>query len=461
MSENTNASARWLLPLCVAIVLAVSLAVTAELIFDPQTQRLFATNEDIVQIARFAESAGPGEVASWWTGPWIQRTRPFYRPLASVWFWLQFKLFRDNYQRWDIVSWLMQAGVCLLMFFFVRRLFGVERPEGALAGLLAVLWFAIPHDKAGQYENHIGNRGIAWGVMPYFPVQTDIGSLALALGALLLLDRYLHQPSRRAAAGVLVGSCAALLWKETALVLPLLSALVVLYRRAWGRGAWLLAAQVGLVGLFLLARHAAVPNAWGPRWTSLADLLRNGALVVDQHGPRRVTASNIAWRALFYLHEPYYAYLKKGTLCLPAGVILATALPAVILRRRGPWWAAALVGLAVLALTGVVLSALYFGHYNPLVLTIGFFPSDLARMFVLNIGAIYVWLLRKRGPTLPLAGGVAVAHLPIIHVLGAHYFYWPVAWWAMLNGTLLALLAASAWGKLRALGASWKRKKDQ
>jgi hypothetical protein len=61
----------------------------------------------------------------------------------------------------------------------------------------------------------------------------------------------------------------------------------------------------------------------------------------------------------------------------------------------------------------------------------------LLRVTLLLLGLVAAWALRCRAPTVPLLGGLLIVHLPILHVFGPHYYYWPVAWWSMLNATLV------------------------
>ena len=47
-----------------------------------------------------------------------------------------------------------------------------------------------------------------------------------------------------------------------------------------------------------------------------------------------------------------------------------------------------------------------------------------------------------------LAGMVLAVHLPVLHLKGPHYLYWPAAFWSLLSAALLG----EAWRQWRALG---------
>jgi hypothetical protein len=65
----------------------------------------------------------------------------------------------------------------------------------------------------------------------------------------------------------------------------------------------------------------------------------------------------------------------------------------------------------------------------------------LALLFLLGL---LVLVRLGDGRTWTLVGMVVAVHLPILHLTGPHYWYWPAAFWALLHARLLSL----AWQRL-------------
>ncbi|MBM3501410.1 MAG: hypothetical protein FJX74_22375, partial [Armatimonadetes bacterium] len=285
---SPNRPLRWAIPLAAAIALAG----TADMIFREEVRVLYEPNGDIQSILRHAEEAGPGDVLSWWTGVWIERDSPYYRPLASMLMYAEYLAFGRAWRPFCMVSWLMHAGICVLMLLFLARLFdGWAPPWRVLPGLLAVAWFSIPCETTVDGP-HWGNRGIARGLMPYWPAQTDLGCLLLSLLSLLLWDRWLRKsgtgtnfprdvcgelvpvPDFRGLVPVLALFVAALLFKEHAVVLPLLAAGLAVHRRSsWKLAGLTAGVGLGVSGGFLLLRGLLAPEAWSPEYKSLEHVL--------------------------------------------------------------------------------------------------------------------------------------------------------------------------------------------
>ncbi|MBC8101704.1 MAG: hypothetical protein H7Z41_03855 [Cytophagales bacterium] len=56
------------------------------------------------------------DTARWWTGTWVGKV-PFYRPLTSMLFWTQWKLWGDNERRYNVLATLLHLWA---VFEFVR-----------------------------------------------------------------------------------------------------------------------------------------------------------------------------------------------------------------------------------------------------------------------------------------------------------------------------------------------------
>jgi len=409
----------WAIPLAVA----VALAGTADMIFREDVRRLYETNPDIVSILGNAEKAGPSDVLSWWTDVWIEHDSPYYRPLASMLMYAEYRAFGEAWRPFCIVSWLLHAAICALIVLLLARLFGHWAPHlRVLPGLLAVAWFSIPCETTVDGP-HWGNRGIARGLMPYWPAQTDLGCLLLSLLSLLLWDRWLEGGRGKTLVGAIIAFVAALLFKEHAVVVPLLAVAIALYRKRSPKFSALMGA-IGIVasGLFLMLRGLLAPGAWGPHY----------------RGP-----GHLMLKVTLYLCEPtLVARLNGHDWLIISGALVAVCVGLAIYRPRRLYLHAFGAFLAVF-LPPQLLAG------NIALPTLPEFAWLLARITLTFVLFLLAFEQSKRGPSLALLGCLLAVHLPILHVMGPHYYYWPVAWWSMLNATVIAGLP----GTLRAAKA--------
>jgi len=415
---------RWYLGgLLLCIVLG--LAATAYGVFSPSLRKLYARNIDSVEIATCAEGATSADIAGWWTGVWIQPTSPYYRPLSSMLFWLEYKAFGMNFQGHVLVSWVLHAVLCALLYRLAFRLLPGPPRERVCFAVVAVVLFNLRRGPTGP--DWIA-APVAHGVVAWWPGQTDQFCLLCCLPALSLLDRWWLEGGRRDLAWGGVLTAVALLFKEMAVTMPLLAGCLGLYRggpatmRLWevreGRRhlsvgpMWKLVVP-GMVamGLFLLARHSMAPEAWGPEMRSVGRIV-----------------SKVVWYAA---ELPSAIVMARGfwvvgvSLFLAAGLYVYARLP----RRPSAVW----LVLGLLVGAGVVAQLL---EGNFAILTV---PREMAAigtmtLFILGVAAL---LHVRRGLTWPLLALVAAVHLPILHVQGPHYLYWPAAFWGLFNASLL------------------------
>jgi hypothetical protein len=404
----------WAIPLAVAIALAG----TGGLIFREDVRLLYETNGDINEILSDAAQASPGSIIDWWTGSWIQHGSTYYRPLASMLFYGEYLAFGRAWRPFCIVSWLMHAGVCVLVLLLMARLFNRWPAHRRLwPGLLAVAWFSLPCETSVDGP-HWGNRGIARGVMPYWPAQTDVGCLLFSLLALLLFDRWLAGSRRRTLIGAVLSFVAALLFKEHAVIVPLLAVMLAIYRKR-PLTSVALVGGIGLAaaGLFLLLRGCLAPGAWAPHFK----------------GP-----GHVLFKLGVYFCEPAVAALTNDLAwVVVSSVLLAACLGLAIYRPR--WAYAYAVGAFVALFLPPQLMA-----GNIALPTLPEFAFWLGRVTMTLALLPLIWEQRHRGPALILAGCLLIVHLPVLHVFGPHYYYWPVAWWSMLNATVIAGLGGTA-----------------
>jgi hypothetical protein len=408
----------WAIPLTVV----VALGGTADMIFREEVRRLYETNADIAEILRYAESATPADIPRWWAGTWIEISSPYYRPLASTLFFVEAKLFHGAWRPLCLVSWFLHAGVCVLILLLLRRLATGTPAVRVLPGVLATALFSLPCETTVDGP-HWGNRGIARGLMPYWPAQTDLGCLLLSLLSLILVDRWLETQRRRTLIGAVLCFFAALLFKEQAVVAPLLAAVLAFHRRA----SWKLIGSVGGVGLagsalFLVLRKVLVPQAWGPQFKGVGYL---------------------ATKLVVYLCEPALDAVANHQGWIIVSAALVTACVALALFRPR-FLVYAFLGLLVAVLLPPQLMT-----GNMALATV--MPQGwwLLRVTWFLVLLLLVWEARNRAPTLPLLAALVIVHLPILHVIGPHYYYWPVAWWSMLVAVVLLSLP----GTLRAAAA--------
>ncbi len=389
---------------------------------DESLQRLYATNRDILDIVHFAQRATWADVGRWWTGTWIQQNSFYYRPLTSMLMYAEYRLWGYNFSRYCLVSWLVHGISGGLLFLLVYRLAASPGRRRAMAiALLAVVIFNLRRGPVGP--GWIPARVVA-GEMPYWPAQTDIFSLLVALGSLLSLDWYIYRKHWGWLTAALTLYIAALLFKEMALALVFIAPLVVWYRR---RKIPMVVGGifVGLGAVFLVVRHLALPVAWNPEFRGLGHVLLK-----------------IAW----YLDEPLLRYVGAGSYWIvPAGLgVVAIAYLAARYCRD-------VISEVVWTVLGASVWCLFVGQVVAGNFAQATIPEQMAAvglMILLAGGAVV--LIGSRSPLAwTLTGLVVAVHLPILHVSGPHYLYWPAALWGALNAVLLAV-AYDQWRDLRA-----------
>ncbi len=407
-----------LLP-AIAMLLAaiIALAANYELIFDPAAQEKWADSPDSVAIVKEALAADAGKIVSWWYGPWVE-AEMYYRPLSSMFMWLEARLFGWNFLPYNIISWFIQAGIAALICLLLYRLCPGPQWQRALCGLVAAACFVAGHHPPGPNGLWVRAR-VTWGVMPWWPVQTDLCSLFMSLLSLILLDRWLaRQTDATARTGLPLGALgcflAALLFKETPLTLIFMAPLLGLYRgRPWLRYTIAYAA-LGL--LLVVVRHFAVPEASNPEWLG---------------------ASTTFYKYLLFIHLEAANLLVAGEIWEWGTAI--TVIPLFLLLRRTKL---DVLYVVVVCLAWSFLCAGLFGG-NPFLAIV---PRDMAilgRMFLVYWGFALALIAWPRQPALLLVACLFIVALPNINRIGPHYWYWPVAFWGLADGA--ALNAALSW----------------
>lgn len=412
-----------LTPHRLGLVLAVviGLGATAHGVFSPRIIAHYADSPDSVDITRWAERAGPHKLLDWFTGPWIQETSPYYRPLSSIAFWLQYLAFGWNFQGHVVISWLAHGVICGLVFMLGARLLG-----GGGGVWLAAIAVALFNLRLGPTGPGWMAAPVAYGVVAWWPGQTDQFSLLFSLLALLILDGWLEGTRRGGLWQAVALWLVALLFKEMAVSLPLVAGALVIYRKGFaaahlrpregdGAAAGLLWKTVlpglAIVAAFLALRSVFVPGAWGPQARSVGYFVEKFTWYIAER-PRAMIIARGAW-------------LVVMALFLAACVCVYARLP----RRPSAVWLA--LGMVIGA--GVIAEV---GGGNFALITI---PGELAAIGVVTLMAlgIIVLLHARAGPVWPLLAMTLAVHLPVLHVQGPHYMYWPAAFWGLFSASLL------------------------
>ena len=427
-----------------ALAIVLGLGATAHAVFSPAIRQHYADSPDSVDITRCAELATAADALQWWVGPWIQSSSPYYRPLSSIAFWLEHKAFGSNYLGHAIISWLLHGLICLCIYRIGIALLGGELKHRVVLSAVAVVLFNV---RLGPLGPGWLPAPIAYGVVAWWPGQTDQLSLLFSLSSLLVFDAWLRGLNRNALWGASALWLVALLFKEMAIVLPLVAGCLILYRRGrdslrlWrhdgGDGSprrfqpgllWSVALPgVLLAAAYLGLRAMLLPQAWGPQVRSPGYFLIKAAWfsaarpwgLVDARGPWIVVVAA-------FLAACIYVYAR-----LP--------------RRPSPVW----LVLTMVVGAGVLIQ-LMTGNFAFIAV-----PGEVAAMGTMTICilGLVAFLHVRGGPTLPLLGMVAAVHLPILHVQGPHYLYWPAAFWSLLNTSILHY----AWQRKVAGTLQWGR----
>lgn len=191
------------------------------------------------------------DTLQWWIGPWVAGPEvPFYRPLSSLLFWSEWKLFPHHDWPYAFPGLAAHMVTLALASVLTCRLAGRWRlPAPELAGALMALLFA------GSMEGY--RYQVVFAAVAYWKNQPDTFATLFAVAAVLLYLR--SQEGRR---GDLAGAVACYLtscfFKESAVLLPL--ALVPL---EWGAGDSAgrrrrLAVLGAAFGLFVVGRSLAI-----------------------------------------------------------------------------------------------------------------------------------------------------------------------------------------------------------
>jgi hypothetical protein len=431
------------------LALGLGLAATGHAVFSPAVRAAYADVADSVDITQWGQKATWATVPGWWAGAWIQHSSPYYRPLSSMLFWAEVRAFGRDFLGHAVMSWALHGAICVLLYLLALRWFPGPPGRRAAFALLAVVLFNL---RRGPQGPGWIPAPVAYGVVAWWPGQTDQACLLFALLCLLDLDTWLVEGGRRRLWRGLAWWVVALLFKEMAVCVPLVAGCQILLRRGrpalalWGQGAegegarqarvapglaWrVVTPWLAVVAGFLAARPYLVPGAWGP-----------------QARDATYFATKVAW----FLAEAPWAVTRARwpwVVVVAAFVVACLYLYARLARRPSPVWL-----VVVMILGSGLLAQLAKGNFAIITIPLELEAVGIDALFILGL---VVLAHVRSGPAWLLLAMVAAVHLPILEVKGPHYMYWPSAFWGLFNASLVQYVwQAHVEGRLQ-----WRRRGD-
>ena len=360
-----------------------------------------AIREDMYRIYTAASRATWRDAARWWVGPWIYTGVGYYRPVTSMLFFAEQRLFDRRFNSYNRVTWVVHGLNAGLVYLLTLSLLHRRRRLRVLLGLLAAAAFT---DVRGPFGFAIP------AVLQWWPAQNDPLSAMFGLACLVLLDQHLRTRRPQWLAWSVAALAAAIGAKEMGHAAAAMAVLLIWRRR--GRPAPAMAPFVlTSMGLYLL-RLAVVPNPWMlyPTW--------------------RMVRSKI----LVHWLDPIGMQAVRGEWWPGVAAALVVGVFALGLRRRWPWRVvapacAAAAGLSAQALGGE-------GGWALLLVPggIGAFWGDL----MLFASLALLWTCRRKEPAGPVLAFYLLAFASILGVIGTYYYYWAAAFHAILVAVVAA-----------------------
>ena len=189
------------------------------------------------------------DTLSWWTGPWVGQV-PFYRPLSSYLFWIEWKIFGVHewlYAFPGLIGHILATTLFAALGLALGRGRGLRRPE--VAAVVAAWGFSgwLMQSRAAVVDSVIG----AWKNQP------DTFAAVFSFCALLC---YIGAQRRGRTIPILAAICylAACGFKEIAVPLPAVCLVLEMGRLRHDRGAasrlgWMIGAAIAFLCIRALA----------------------------------------------------------------------------------------------------------------------------------------------------------------------------------------------------------------
>lgn len=191
-----------------------------------------------------AARAGWREILGFWHGPMLHG-HGYFRPLTSMLFVLQYRLFGENDRLWTLFSIPFHLGVVALLFVTTLRFSPGPLPRQLAAAAIGTILLAAP----GFADRSVQNWVICW-----WPAQHESLSLIFGLGMLCATDAHCRAPNRANALAAVGLFFLAICVKEMGYLPAMVSCLLLLRARRWP--LLLTIAACGLA--FFAYRHAVL-----------------------------------------------------------------------------------------------------------------------------------------------------------------------------------------------------------
>lgn len=332
----------------------------------------------------------------WWTGPWCCDFVPYYRPMTSLFWWLEYNAFGpmglQGFTTVHLLSHLILVVICAL---FLAELLGWRRAIVAISLWCLHIsgWFGL---------------GDTSRTFPIWKDSCDIWCGICYVSALWLFLRYIRDGQSQHLALSLLAFVLGITFKEMIYTLPLIVLLMLWYEKQL-RAQWRLALPYFGVAL-------------------LAVLYRFWAL----NGPGFRTGTNGAWEhriLVDLLGPPIRSVISGGSLPVAVALFLLALLLAWEPARRR-----LAIGLAGASLVLLILASRQMGFPVTDALLMLLIPQ--VWLDVLYIGLILLltlrFLLGRRRAQWLGYGWVVITYIPLTTMqVGDHGFYLVAIGWSI------------------------------
>ena len=224
----------------------------------PSENLILGTDTDLCLIIGGVSSVHTvAETERWWHGTWAGQV-PFWRPLTSLVFWGEHKLFGQQFGYWLQVSVVLQLIICGLFLLFTSRL-----TRSIWFGLAATFYFT-----AWRMPIQVGMSEFLTPAPASIATQSPKDQPELLVSAFVLLA-LITALSRKWGWVILAGAIATCFKESGWLTFPLVLSLIIW--RDGARSIWTIPTKwwlaLGLtVTILIVARVAAGPEVfWGYR----------------------------------------------------------------------------------------------------------------------------------------------------------------------------------------------------
>jgi hypothetical protein len=415
----------------IGFLLAVTLAVGSRIRFAEDSYGLLKNelllHEDLHNLYYASARASWKDSLSWWVGSWNYPGVGYYRPLTSVLFLAEYRLFHDNFANYNRVTLGIHTANAALLYLLVVSLYRRRESIRALLGVIAVYFFAT----GGSSLSFAADRAITW-----WPAQNDPLSLLFGLLSLLLLDSYLSTPNRGTLVASLISCYLSIASKEMGFVVaPMAMCLVIHHKRRICSPAFHFA--ILAVALYMF-RLLVIPNPWMP--------------------------SYLHWRvwhkAFTHWTGILLTLIEAQMYWLPATAFAIIALGWIGLRKR--WSVYTIIISMVMAFMGF---AQFLANGGSFALVFEPLPlQQLAKLLTYLLSLVFFSLYSKQEPGGFAAAAFVLSYIPILGYTGLYYYYWPSAFLGLADAVFCSCLIrwvmevrrTANWGPPQSIVRAWR-----